>query len=200
MECRSVLVKLHPITVYRTVFGSVRFLCWMPLVVFFGFTNIVSCSMINRLIPGCLWPLVFVLNNILTPDILYSAISHLPGCFCPWTFFKNIGFNIISSDPFMSHLATKLGYSTGEFQALQPSILVTLVSWMNHLPPVCWSPFWKSSFKQELCCRFDIMDCTSSFYRILTYATLYVLIHHMIFRLYLYILDNVLCFYQVPLY
>ena len=33
-----------------------------------------------------------------------------------------------------------------------------LVSWINHLPPECWSTFWKSNFKQQLACRFDIMD------------------------------------------
>ena len=33
--------------------------------------------------------------------------------------FQNIGLNMVSSDPFMSHLDTQLGYSTGEFQALQ---------------------------------------------------------------------------------
>ena len=39
-DCGSVLVKLHPIIIYTgTVLGSARFLCWMPLVVFFGFTN-----------------------------------------------------------------------------------------------------------------------------------------------------------------
>ena len=37
----------------------------------------------------------------------------------------------------MSHLATQHGYSTGEFQALQ-----RLVSWINHLPPTCWSIFF----------------------------------------------------------
>ena len=58
-ECRSVLVKLHPITIF----------------VFFGLP-IVSCSMINNLILGCLWPLVFVLSNILTLGIWRSAISH----------------------------------------------------------------------------------------------------------------------------
>ena len=31
----------------------------------------------------------------------------------------NIGFNMVPSDPFLSHLDTQLGYSTGEFQALQ---------------------------------------------------------------------------------
>ena len=45
-ECHSVLVKLHPITFYRTVFlGSAQFLDWMPLFVFFGLP-IVSCSLI----------------------------------------------------------------------------------------------------------------------------------------------------------
>ena len=121
-ECRSVLVKLYPITVYRTVFGSVWFLCWMPLFVFFGLP-IVSCSMIKILILRYLWPLVFVLNNILTLGIWRSAISHLPGCFCPCTFFQNIGFNMAPSDPFMSHLATQLVYSAGEFQALKPIVL-----------------------------------------------------------------------------
>ena len=44
-ECHSVLVKLHPITFYRTIFlGSAQFLGWMPLFVFFGLTN-VSCSL-----------------------------------------------------------------------------------------------------------------------------------------------------------
>ena len=30
------------------------------------------------------------------------------------------------------------------------------MSWINHLPPACWSTFWKSNFKQQLGCRFDI--------------------------------------------
>ena len=39
-----------------------------------------------------------------------------------------------------------------------------LVSWINHLPPACWSTVWKSNFKQQLGCRFDIMDNISSSY------------------------------------
>ena len=58
-------------------------------------------------------------------DIWCSTIPDLPGCFCPWTFFQNIGFNMVPSDPFMSHLATQLGYSAGEFQALQVIVLAT---------------------------------------------------------------------------
>ena len=36
-----------------------------------------------------------------------------------------------------------------------------LVSWINHLPPACWSTFWKSIFKQQLGCRCDILDSIS---------------------------------------
>ena len=46
--------------------------------------------------------------------------------------------------------------------------------------------FWKSIFKQQLGCRFDIMDSISSFFFILTYAIIYVLIHHIFFWIYLY--------------
>ena len=59
-EYHSVLVGLHPITFYGTVFlGSARFLGWMRLFVFFGLP-IVSCSPINSLILGYPWLFVFV--------------------------------------------------------------------------------------------------------------------------------------------
>ena len=34
----------------------------------------------------------------------------------------------------------------------------SLVSWINHLPSVCWSTFWKSIIKHQLGCRFNILD------------------------------------------
>ena len=121
--CRGSPVKLHPITFYRIVFlGTTRFLGWMPLFVFFGLPIVLLFD--KSLILGCLWPLVFVLNNTLVLGIWCSTIPHLPGgCFCPWTFFDNIGFNTVLTDPFMSHLATQLEYSAGEFQALQLIVL-----------------------------------------------------------------------------
>ena len=90
---------------------------------FLWFTNFVLLPDDNSLIPGCLWLLAFVLNNTLILGIWCSTIRHLPECFCPWTFFQNIGFNMVPSDPFMSHLATQLAYSAGEFQALQLIVL-----------------------------------------------------------------------------
>ena len=67
----------------------------------------------------------------------------------------------------------------------QAIILVRrLVLWINHLPPACWSTFWKSNFKQQLGCRFDIMDNESYFF-VFWHMQLYVLIHQIIFRFYL---------------
>ena len=48
-----------------------------------------------------------------------------PRMFLSLDLFENIGFNMVPSDPFMSHLATRLGYSAGEFQALQLIVLAT---------------------------------------------------------------------------
>ena len=81
--------------------GSARFLGWMPLFAFFGLPN---CVLLfdKSLILGCLWPLVFVLNNILILGIWCSTIPHLPGCFCLCTFFQNIGFNTVLTDPFIT--------------------------------------------------------------------------------------------------
>ena len=79
----------------------------------------------KSLILGCLWPLISILNNTLILGIWCSTIPHPWGYFCPWTFFENIGFNTVLTNPFMSHLATQLGYYAGVFQALQLIVLAT---------------------------------------------------------------------------
>ena len=101
------------------------FICSSIWVLFLWFTNCVLLSDDNSLIPGCLWLLAFVLSNTLILGICCSTIPHLLRCFCRWTFFENIGFNMVPSDPFMSHLATQLGYSAEEFQDLQLIVLAT---------------------------------------------------------------------------
>ena len=106
--------------IYIYIYIYVLF-CMSP--VFFGLPIVLLSD--NIVIPGCLWLLVFVLNNTLILGIWCSIIPHLRGCFCPWTFFQNIGFNIVPSDPFMSHLATQLGHSAGEFKAWQMIVLAT---------------------------------------------------------------------------
>ena len=47
-----------------------------------------------------------------------------PRMFLSLNLLQKIGFNTVLTDPFMSHLATQLGYSAGEFQALQLIVLV----------------------------------------------------------------------------
>ena len=89
-ECHSVLAKLHPITVlWDCISGECAFPGLKATSYFLWFTNcVLLCD--KSLILGCLWPLVFVLNNTLIPGIWCSTIPHLPVCFCPWTFFENI--------------------------------------------------------------------------------------------------------------
>ena len=119
----SVIQYWRSCTPSRSI-GECAFPDLNAILCFLWFTN---CVLLfdNNLILGCLWHCVFVWNNILILGIWCSTIPHLPGCFCPWTFFENIGFNTVPTDPFMSHLATQLGYSAGEFQALQLIVLAT---------------------------------------------------------------------------
>ena len=56
-------------------------------------------------------------------SICGSANAQLPGCFRPWTFPLNIELNKLPLDSFESCLYSILGYSTGEFQALQLIVL-----------------------------------------------------------------------------
>ena len=48
-----------------------------------------------------------------------------PRMFLSLDLLSIIGFNMVPSVSFMSHLATQLGYSAGEFQALQLIVLAT---------------------------------------------------------------------------
>ena len=97
-------------------------------------------------------------------DTMYFAFCNLspPRMFLSWTFFQNIGFNIVPSDPFMSHLDTQPVYSTEEFQALQLIVLVAFGVVDQPLTSCMLFHFLQIDFKQRLGCRFDIMDCKSS--------------------------------------
>ena len=66
-----------------------------------------------------------------------SATTHLPGWFCPWIEHVTVG---------LLNVAFRLSTWTLSrlFNWLPPRCLVT---WINHLPPLCWSTFWKYSLK-----------------------------------------------------
>ena len=89
------------------------------------------------------------LNNTLILGIWCSIIPHLPGCFCPWTFFEKIGFNTVLTDPLCHIQQLNLDILQGSFRLCNWLSLRRLVSWINHLPPACWSTFWKSNLKKN---------------------------------------------------
>ena len=69
-----------------------------------------------------LWPIISFLTTRLCFLYLSSFCSvnaQIPGCFHPLTFSLNTGLNMLPSNCFMSCLHSLLGYSTGDFQALQ---------------------------------------------------------------------------------
>ena len=86
----------HSIWLYFWEVRSSWFECHF---LFLWFTNCVLLSDDNSFIPGCLWLLVFVLNNTLIPAIWYSTIPHLPGCFVPGPSFR------ISDSPWCHRIA-----------------------------------------------------------------------------------------------
>ena len=144
-ECRSMAVKLHLITVYWTVVWECAVALSNATFGFFGLP-IVSCSMINSLILGCLWPLVVVLNTVLTLGFWRSAISHLSdSTWCHRT-------------PLCHIQLLNLDILQGSFRLCNWLSLRRLASWINHLRPLCWSTFWKLAFNLQLGSRFDIMD------------------------------------------
>ena len=65
------------------------------------------------------------------------------------------------------------------------------------LPPACWSTFWKSNFKQQLGCRFDIMD-NESYCFVLWHMQLYTSWYIRSFFGFTFL--NILYFFQVLFY
>ena len=134
--------------------------------------------------------LAFVLNNTLILGIWCSAIPPLPGCFCPWTFFQSIGFNMVPSDTFMAHLATQFGYfcrGVSGFATDCPCDVWCrgLPTCLLHVGPPNGNRFLNISWAVGLTYWIVYLD----FFCILSYAIIYVLIHHAIFGFYLYFLS-----------
>ena len=109
---------------HRTPFGMFTF--WLcPYYYTFGFLWFTNCVLLYDKYSNTRMLVTFGICFEQLFDTRYLVFCNLspPRMFCPWIFFQNIGFNIVPSDPFMSHLATQLGNSAGEFQALQLTVL-----------------------------------------------------------------------------
>ena len=126
---------------------------------FLWFTNCVLLPYGNSLIPGCLWLMAFVLNNTLIIGMWCSTIPQLPGCFSPWTFFQNMGFNMV---PALWPLYVTSSYWTWIFCRGVSGFATDcpcdvwcrgLTTCLLHVSP----PFGNR-------CRFDILDSISSFF------------------------------------
>ena len=81
--------------------------------------------------------------------------------------------------------------------------LQCLVPWINHLPPVCWSTFWKSSLKWWCVCKFGTME--NNFFYCFSFITcciyLYILLPHNMIILYFclpyfYVSNSALCLHS----
>ena len=144
---------------YLLLFFSARFLCWMPRD-FFGFINCVLLYVIL----GCLWPLGFVINYILILDILRSAVSHLPGCFCllpHWKFFiiYRIQHGTIGPLYVTSIYPTTIFYRRVSSFATDCPCGVWCRGLITCFPHV--GPLFGNRLLKQLGCRLDIMDCKS---------------------------------------
>ena len=89
---------MYPITVYKTVLGMRGLFIECHLLFSLVF-SVVYCSIISRLklwYSHDHWHLFFIYFETM---ISVLHISHLPGCFRPWTFFQIIGFNMVLLGP-----------------------------------------------------------------------------------------------------
>ena len=55
-----------------------------------------------------------------------SVIVYIPGCFYPWLFFKDIGFNMLPSDSFMSNVCSPIRKPIKGYQTLNLIILASV--------------------------------------------------------------------------
>ena len=130
------------------------------------FTNCVLLSDDKSLIPGSLWLLAFVFNNTL-----------ILGIWCSLTSQDVLSLDLLSEYR-IQHCAIEPLYVTSSYSTWIFSRGVSGFAtdcpcdvWCRGLH-VCWSTFWKSIFKQQLGCRFDIMDSIFLYFDICNYICL----------------------------
>ena len=124
---------------------------------------------IKRLLRTCLHQIgtqhSLIQNNLWWRCFIYYEIWPL-WLSCQDVFVPGPSLRILASTrcqrtPLCHILLLNLDILQGSFRLCNWLSLRRLVSWINHLPPACWSTFRKSNSKQQLGCRFDIMDYES---------------------------------------
>ena len=110
------------------------------------------------------WQVVSVLcfhYNIEKNHLLSGVYHHV---FVPGRSLRILDSTRCQRTPLCHILLLNWDILQGSFRLCNWLSLRRLVSWINHLPPACWSTFRKSNSKQQLGCRFDIMDYESYFF------------------------------------
>ena len=134
---------LNDLKKYNTIWIQhyIPFWQWVFLVKTMSCVMSRACKIILLVatITGILWPFYSFWTTHLGFPCSGSATTHIPWCFCPWTFSLNIdGLNMLPSDSFLLCLDSLLRYSKGEFQVLQLIVLVAFGTGdFFPLPPVC---------------------------------------------------------------
>ena len=112
-----------------------------------------------------LWVTYLKLKIYLAENIMNRALVPLAqDVFVPGPSLRILDSTRCQRTPLCHILLLNLDILQGSFRLCNWLSLRRLVSWINHLPPACWSTFRKSNSKQQLGCRFDIMDYESYFF------------------------------------
>ena len=119
-ECHSVLARLHPITSYRGMRGS-----WSECHFVFSLVYQLCLALWSQPNTRMLVTLCICLKQYFDTRYLMFYNTSPPRMFLSLDLLWEYRIQHGATDPFMSHLATQLGYSAGEFQALQLIVLAT---------------------------------------------------------------------------
>ena len=134
---------------------------WKALIIIFLWQSfqmqswdICNCCDVMYLFKTIFWYYVFgVLQYLTSQDVFVPGLS-----------LRILDSTRYQRTPLCHILLLNLDILQGSFRLCNWLSLRRLVSWINHLPPACWSTFRKSNSKQQLGCRFDIMDYESYFF------------------------------------
>ena len=116
-ECHSVLARLHP---YRGMRGS-----WSECHFVFSLVYQLCLALWSQPNTRMLVTLCICLKQYFDTRYLVFYNTSPPRMFLSLDLLWEYRIQHGATDPFMSHLATQLGYSAGEFQALQLIVLAT---------------------------------------------------------------------------
>ena len=90
-----------------------------------------------------------------------SFFRNILECFCPWTFcFRNLNWTCYYRTPLSRIFVLNYNFLYGGSLLCNWLSLRGSVPWINHVPPVRWYIFRKSSFERQLVCKYAVTENT----------------------------------------